>query len=172
MSAPDESPRVSAAVGREDAVRHHLAPNPVSSRLVLVMPCRSCLSTVFCVARHPLYTVRRQDVKLSSARTASRHGGPRRDGGTMNRRVPCCFSRYARIVARTAFAVVNNIYCITPYVVWLMALRLIRPLFAPLYWKLEGLLFHWLLAMVSMWSWTAGYESKSLLIFCREAIVP
>lgn len=26
MSAHDESPRVSAAVGREDAVRHHLAP--------------------------------------------------------------------------------------------------------------------------------------------------
>lgn len=68
------------------------------------------------------------------------------------------FLRYVRIVARTTFAVVNNIYCIPAYVVWMMALRIVRPLFAPLYWKIEGLMYHWLLAMVSMWSWTAGYE--------------
>lgn len=74
---------------------------------------------------------------------------------------PCCFSRYVRIVARTAFAVLNNLYCVPAYVVWMMALRLIRPLYAPLYWKIEGLMYHWLLAMVSLWSWTAGYQSKS-----------
>lgn len=78
---------------------------------------------------------------------------------------PCCFSRYVRIVARTTFAVVNNLYCIPAYVVWMMVLRLVRPLYAPLYWKIEGLMYHWLLAMVSMWSWTAGYESKSVLLF-------
>ncbi|KAL1138409.1 hypothetical protein AAG570_008473 [Ranatra chinensis] len=27
-----------------------------------------------------------------------------------------------------------------------------------LYWKIEGTFFHWLLAMVSMWSWSAGYD--------------
>ncbi|XP_014475232.1 PREDICTED: acyl-CoA:lysophosphatidylglycerol acyltransferase 1-like isoform X2 [Dinoponera quadriceps] len=26
------------------------------------------------------------------------------------------------------------------------------------YWRIEGLFFHWLLAMVSMWSWSAGYD--------------
>ncbi|XP_073946437.1 plexin A isoform X2 [Choristoneura fumiferana] len=66
--------------------------------------------------------------------------------------------RYVRIVARTAFAVLNNLYCVPAYVVWMMALRLIRPLYAPLYWKIEGLMYHWLLAMVSLWSWTAGYQ--------------
>jgi hypothetical protein len=30
------------------------------------------------------------------------------------------------------------------------------------YWKIEGHFFHWLLAMVSMWSWSAGYDSKFL----------
>lgn len=65
-----------------------------------------------------------------------------------------------RIVARTTFAVANNIYCIPAYVVWMMALRLTRPLNASLYWKIEGLMYHWLLAMVSLWAWTAGYESK------------
>ncbi|XP_037293301.1 acyl-CoA:lysophosphatidylglycerol acyltransferase 1-like isoform X2 [Manduca sexta] len=68
------------------------------------------------------------------------------------------FLRYVRIVARTTFAVVNNLYCIPAYVLWMMALRLVRPLYAPLYWKIEGLMYHWLLAMVSLWSWTAGYE--------------
>lgn len=73
---------------------------------------------------------------------------------------PCCFSRCVRIVARTTFAVVNNLYCIPAYVVWMMALRLVKPLFASVYWRIEGLMYHWLLAMVSMWSWTAGYESE------------
>lgn len=27
-----------------------------------------------------------------------------------------------------------------------------------LYWRIEGLFFHWLLAMVSMWTWSAGYD--------------
>lgn len=49
---------------------------------------------------------------------------------------PCCFSRYVRIVARTTFAVVNNLYCIPSYVLWMMALRLVRPLFAPIYWRI------------------------------------
>ncbi|CAB3240774.1 unnamed protein product [Arctia plantaginis] len=78
---------------------------------------------------------------------------------------PCCFSRYVRIVARTTFAVVNNLYCVPAYVVWMMALRMVKPICKSLYWKLEGLMYHWLLAMVSMWSWTAGYESKSVLLF-------
>ncbi|CAG5023398.1 unnamed protein product [Parnassius apollo] len=73
---------------------------------------------------------------------------------------PCCFSRYVRVAARTTFAVVNNLYCVPAYVVWMMALRLVRPFFAPVYWRIEGLMYHWLLAMVSLWAWTAGYESK------------
>ncbi|CAH0727232.1 unnamed protein product, partial [Brenthis ino] len=52
----------------------------------------------------------------------------------------------------------NNVYCIPAYVVWMMALRVTRPLYAPMYWRIEGLMYHWLLAMVSLWSWTAGYE--------------
>ncbi|XP_045488269.1 acyl-CoA:lysophosphatidylglycerol acyltransferase 1 isoform X2 [Pieris rapae] len=66
--------------------------------------------------------------------------------------------RYVRVAARLAFAIVNNLYCIPAYVVWMMALRLTRPLYAPLYWRIEGLMYHWLLAMVSLWTWTAGYE--------------
>jgi len=40
----------------------------------------------------------------------------------------------------------------------------LRKIHPNLYWKLEGLFFHWLLAMVSMWSWSAGYDSKYNLI--------
>jgi lysophosphatidylglycerol acyltransferase 1 len=28
------------------------------------------------------------------------------------------------------------------------------------YWRIEGYFFHWLLAMVSMWSWSAGYDGN------------
>ncbi|GBP34659.1 Acyl-CoA:lysophosphatidylglycerol acyltransferase 1 [Eumeta japonica] len=79
-----------------------------------------------------------------------------------------CFSRVVRLATRTAFAVVNNLYCIPAYVVWMMALRPIRPFFADLYWKIEGLMFHWLLAMVSLWSWTAGYENKTEFPILRD----
>ncbi|XP_013196604.2 acyl-CoA:lysophosphatidylglycerol acyltransferase 1 isoform X2 [Amyelois transitella] len=68
------------------------------------------------------------------------------------------FLQYVRIVARTTFTIVNNLYCVPAYVVWMMMLRLVRPLYAPIYWKIEGLMYHWLLAMVSLWAWTAGYE--------------
>ncbi|CAG4953412.1 unnamed protein product [Colias eurytheme] len=85
---------------------------------------------------------------------------PAARGGEHEPTWPCCFSHYVRIAARAAFAIVNNIYSIPAYVVWMLALRLTRPLYAPLYWKIEGLMYHWLLAMVSLWSWTAGYESE------------
>lgn len=29
-----------------------------------------------------------------------------------------------------------------------------------LYYKIEGLFFHWLLSLVAMWSYTAGYDGK------------
>lgn len=112
--------------------------------------------------------VRREGRWPPRTRPAGRRGGE--DDPTR----PCFFSRYVRIAARTAFAVVNNVYCIPAYVVWMMALRLTRPLYAPLYWKIEGLMYHWLLAMVSLWSWTAGYESEyiSILTRTRETALP
>ena len=33
-----------------------------------------------------------------------------------------------------------------------------------IYWQIEGLFFHWLLAMVSMWTWSAGYDSEYIFI--------
>lgn len=35
-----------------------------------------------------------------------------------------------------------------------------------LYYRIEGLLFHWILSVVAMWSWTAGYDSN----FCFKII--
>lgn len=148
---PDESPRASAVISRENALNHlarasRKLNNPRSHSVL----CRTSLSShewsSLCV------------VALRGARRGAWRVETWRDG---RGDAPCCFSRYVRIVARTAFAVLNNIYSVPAYVVWMMALRLIRPLYAPLYWKIEGLMYHWLLAMVSLWSWTAGYRSKS-----------
>ncbi|XP_057332263.1 acyl-CoA:lysophosphatidylglycerol acyltransferase 1-like [Microplitis mediator] len=63
-----------------------------------------------------------------------------------------------KAVLRIGFVILNNIYCIPPYVIWMMLLSPVK-LFQPkIYWRIEGLFFHWLLAMVSMWSWSAGYD--------------
>lgn len=40
----------------------------------------------------------------------------------------------------------------------MMLLSPLRKINADFYWRIEGYFFHWLLAMVSMWSWSAGYD--------------
>jgi hypothetical protein len=58
------------------------------------------------------------------------------------------------------FVILNNVYCIPTYVVWMVIIFPLKRYHPDLYWKIEGHFFHWLLAMVSMWSWSAGYDSK------------
>lgn len=65
-----------------------------------------------------------------------------------------------KVIIRILFVIINNIYCIPTYCVWMVIFFPLRKLHPDIYWKLEGLFFHWLLAMVSMWSWSAGYDSK------------
>lgn len=61
-------------------------------------------------------------------------------------------------ILRIIFVAVNNVYCIPTYLVWMMFLFPMKYYHPQIYWKLEGLFFHWLLSMVSMWSWSAGYD--------------
>uniref|UniRef100_A0ABD2VRU7 Phospholipid/glycerol acyltransferase domain-containing protein n=1 Tax=Trichogramma kaykai TaxID=54128 RepID=A0ABD2VRU7_9HYME len=61
-------------------------------------------------------------------------------------------------LVRVAFVLINNVYCIPTYVIWMMFLLPVKAYHPQMYWRIEGLFFHWLLAMVSMWSWSAGYD--------------
>lgn len=63
-----------------------------------------------------------------------------------------------KAIFRLCFILLNNAYCIPTYVVWMVLLSPIRKLNPDAFWKIEGYFFHWLLAMVSMWSWSAGYD--------------
>ncbi|XP_022253561.1 LOW QUALITY PROTEIN: acyl-CoA:lysophosphatidylglycerol acyltransferase 1-like [Limulus polyphemus] len=63
-----------------------------------------------------------------------------------------------KCIFRIIFVFINNLYCIPTYVMW--TLVLLRPLrhFKPaIYWKIEGILFKWLLYMVAAWNWSAKY---------------
>lgn len=73
------------------------------------------------------------------------------------RRIGC----FIRCLARTGFVIINNIYCIPTYVLWMVLLFPIKFYQPKIYFRIEGLFFHWLLAMVSTWTWTAGYHSES-----------
>ncbi|GLH05575.1 Acyl-CoA:lysophosphatidylglycerol acyltransferase 1 [Gryllus bimaculatus] len=64
-----------------------------------------------------------------------------------------------KCVLRTCFVILNNMYCIPTYVVWMVLIFPLRRYRPQLYWAIEGHFFHWLLAMVSMWSWSAGYDN-------------
>ncbi|XP_015111406.1 acyl-CoA:lysophosphatidylglycerol acyltransferase 1 [Diachasma alloeum] len=63
-----------------------------------------------------------------------------------------------KCILRTGFVLINNVYCIPTYVVWMMLLLPVKVYHPQMYWRIEGLFFHWLLAMVSMWTWSAGYD--------------
>ncbi|KAK9511902.1 hypothetical protein O3M35_000464 [Rhynocoris fuscipes] len=63
-----------------------------------------------------------------------------------------------KVIFRVLFVIVNNIYCIPTFCVWMFLFQPLRYYKPNLYWKIEGTFYHWLLAMVSMWSWSAGYD--------------
>lgn len=61
---------------------------------------------------------------------------------------------------RLCFILINNAYSIPTYVIWMILLSPLRKINADFYWRIEGYFFHWLLAIVSTWSWSAGYDGK------------
>ncbi|CAH1401574.1 unnamed protein product [Nezara viridula] len=65
---------------------------------------------------------------------------------------------FIKIIARIIFVIVNNVYCIPTSCIWILFLQPVKFYKPDWYWKIEGTFFHWLLAMVSMWSWSAGYD--------------
>lgn len=70
--------------------------------------------------------------------------------------------KYPRALFRTVFVIVNNIYCVPTYLVWMFLLLPLKKINESCYYKIEGILFHWLLANVSMWSSSAGYDLVEL----------
>lgn len=86
------------------------------------------------------------------------------DSESLDQCVVCCsLLKVCRSVLRIVFVLLNNIYCIPTYAVWMLLLQPLKRYNPDLYWRIEGVFFHWLLAMVSMWSWSAGYDSESTL---------
>lgn len=71
---------------------------------------------------------------------------------------PRVLYQYIRAALRSVLIIVNNFYCIPTHVLWLWLLTPLRRYAPRLYYHIEGSLFSWLLAMVSMWSWSGGYD--------------
>ncbi|CAO1434415.1 unnamed protein product [Diamesa hyperborea] len=70
--------------------------------------------------------------------------------------------KYPRALLRILFVIVNNIYCIPTYLIWMFLLMPLKKMHPETYYKIEGKLFHWLLANVAMWSYSAGYDLVEL----------
>ncbi|XP_064411637.1 acyl-CoA:lysophosphatidylglycerol acyltransferase 1 isoform X2 [Latimeria chalumnae] len=58
---------------------------------------------------------------------------------------------------RFFFMVLNNLVAIPSYLLYLLLLQPLRLMDSKLFWYIEGVMFKWLLAMVSSWGLTAGY---------------
>lgn len=70
--------------------------------------------------------------------------------------------KYPKALIRSVFIIINNCYCIPTYVVWMVLLLPLKHIHPYSYYRVEGLFFHWLLAIVSCWSWSAGYDIVEL----------
>ncbi|XP_043931009.1 acyl-CoA:lysophosphatidylglycerol acyltransferase 1 [Protopterus annectens] len=84
--------------------------------------------------------------------------------GTQNERMAVtvgCMRRFGwlglTIVLRFSFMVINNLVAIPSYILYLILLQPLRLMDSQLFWHIEGVMFKWLLAMVSSWGWSAGY---------------
>lgn len=62
-----------------------------------------------------------------------------------------------RALLRFTFMFINNCVAIPSYCLYLLALQPLRVWDSATFWYLEGVMFKWLLAMVSSWGWIAGY---------------
>ncbi|XP_028858156.1 acyl-CoA:lysophosphatidylglycerol acyltransferase 1 [Denticeps clupeoides] len=58
---------------------------------------------------------------------------------------------------RFSFMLVNNCVAIPSYCLYLLLLQPLRVLDRRVFWRVEGVMFKWLLAMVASWGWVAGY---------------
>lgn len=58
---------------------------------------------------------------------------------------------------RFVFMFVNNCVAIPSYCLYLILLQPLRVMDSGTFWQIEGIMFRWMLAMVSSWGWVAGY---------------
>ncbi|KAJ6634787.1 Acyl-CoA:lysophosphatidylglycerol acyltransferase 1, partial [Pseudolycoriella hygida] len=72
------------------------------------------------------------------------------------------FIKYPKALFRTTIMIINNIYCIPTYVLWMTLLLPVKSYRPDIYYRIEGLFFHWIISIVAMWSWTAGYDVVEL----------
>lgn len=70
------------------------------------------------------------------------------------------FIMYPKALLRTSIVILNNIYCLPTYVIWMTLLLPVKRYQPDLYYRIEGLFFHWLLSLVAMWSYTAGFGGE------------
>lgn len=68
-----------------------------------------------------------------------------------------------KAVVRFVFMFVNNCVAIPSYCLYLLLLQPLRVWDRSAFWHLEGVMFKWLLAMVSSWGWVAGYTGELFL---------
>lgn len=59
---------------------------------------------------------------------------------------------------RIFICTLNNFYCIPVHMCWVLLLQPIKWASEVTYWFLEGIMFRWLLSMVALWSYSAGYN--------------
>ena len=59
---------------------------------------------------------------------------------------------------RTIWVLLCNLICIPTHTAWLILFLPVHLASPHIYWMMEEVMFSWMLAIVTSWSWTAGYH--------------
>lgn len=68
--------------------------------------------------------------------------------------------KLVRGILRVIWVLANNLYCFPTHALWMLTLYPLQKCKPNIYWKIEGIIYHWMISMVGCWSWTAGYNGK------------
>ncbi|KAK2707616.1 acyl-CoA:lysophosphatidylglycerol acyltransferase 1-like [Artemia franciscana] len=66
--------------------------------------------------------------------------------------------KYLKYCLRMAFIITNNIYCIPTHLAWMTFFWPLKRYYITLWLAIESQLYEWLLTMVSIWCYSAGYN--------------
>lgn len=75
-----------------------------------------------------------------------------------------------KALLRFVFMFLNNIFAIPSYCLYLILLQPLRIMDSRTFWHIEGVMFKWLLAMVSCWGWSAGYTGECSAVVAASSL--
>lgn len=85
--------------------------------------------------------------------------------------------KYPRAVLYFCLMIINNLYCVPTYLIWMLLLLPLRKIHPDTYYWIEGKLYHGVLCNVATWSYISGFRGEfgwnlvMVIILCKCSLI-